>query len=201
ESIIEVAPAVSEIHRFGNHIVERVDLGQGRWSPQGVAEFRVKAAGGALNDKAPLATFQVGQASGVYRYQDKLVILRRSVDDKGVAAPTTEAVIYGLADPAHPRLPGRPPVPFESYSYYGFMCGMGMGYWFGDGERTIVTNAGLAQVRYVYSESDRDPNRQTWRVAFLDLRDPARPSLSESDLVTDTWGGISLVADPATDGF
>ena len=61
-------------------------------------------------------------------------------------------MVYDLSDPTHPQLASRTTGPFQTYSYWGFFCGVGLwgGYWFGNGENTVITDAGLAQVRMDY---------------------------------------------------
>jgi hypothetical protein len=200
ESVVEVAPSVDEIYGFDNYVVERVDQG-GYWSSTGFAEFRVKRAGGPVDDKAPVATFQVGQAAGAYRYKKSLVVLRNVYDPTGATPSTTEAVVYDLADPTHPRLASRTTVPFYSYGYYGFFCGAFWGgYWFGYGQQALVTDAGLVQVNTQYSY-DSATNTTTWTpmLSFLDLRNLDAPVVSQTSL-PDTgnyWSWDSLVADPA----
>ena len=188
QSIVEVAPSVEEIYGFGDYVVERVSRGQ-YWSTTGAAEFRVKAAGGPIDDKPVVATFKVGQATSTYRYKNSLVVLRAIVDQTTTGSTSTEAVIYDLADPSRPRLASRLAVPFQAFRYYGFVCGdFWGGYWFGSGEQTLVTGAGLAQISYAY----RNDGTTGWSVptlSFLDLRDrqrtaggPARAALRQAVL-------------------
>jgi hypothetical protein len=196
ESIVEVAPSVSELHAFGGHVVERVDLGGGRWSPQGMSEFRVKVGGGGLAAKQPVATFRVGQAAAVYRLKDNLVVLRNEGN-------TQEVLTFGLADPTQPRLLSRvtAPLPYQSgYGYYGYYCGMGSwGYWFGQGAQTIMTDGGLAWLRREWS--GQPGAAPELKLVFLDLSDPAKPALHEKAVTLDEWGQGSLVADPGGAGF
>jgi hypothetical protein len=93
-SVVEVAPPTNEIYAFGSHVVERVDQG-GYWPPNGVAEFRVKQAGGPIDDKAPVARFQIGQAGAVYRYKQSLVVMRQLVDQTGATGGSTVAHVRG----------------------------------------------------------------------------------------------------------
>jgi hypothetical protein len=200
DAIIEVAPPVDEVYAFGDYLVERVDQG-GYWSPTGMSEFRVKRAGGPVDDVTPVATFQVGQTSAVYRYKQNLVVLRNVFDPAAtVTSPNaTEAAVYDLSDPVHPRLASQTAVPFDTYRYYGFGCGNGWGgYWFGEGARTIVTDTGLVQLRFDY-HFDGVNGSLTPTMAFLDLRDTGTPATSETDLpALDYWqADMSLVTDPA----
>jgi hypothetical protein len=200
EAVVEVAPSVDEIYGFGDYVVERVDQG-GYWSSTGLAEFRVKHSGGPVDDKTPVATFQVGQAAAVYRYKQSLVILRNLFDPTGQTPATTEAVVYDLADPINPRLASRTTVPFTSYGYYGFYCGdFWGGYWFGRGQQGLVTDAGLVQLtsQYTYDSTNA---QSTWTptLAFLDLRNLDAPTVGQLALpsTADYWSWDSLVADPA----
>jgi hypothetical protein len=199
QSVVEVAPPTNEVYGFGNHVVERVDQG-GYWSPNGIAEFRVKPAGGAIDDKTPVAKFQIGQTGAVYRYKQSLVVMRQIIDSTGMTPATTEAVVVDLADPTKPRIASRLAVPFQSHRYYGFYCGMDFwgGYWFGSGAQNVTTSEGLAEVGY----NGRYENGQyTWNqtLSFLDLRDINAPKVSQIQLPKQQdWGGwYSLVGDPA----
>jgi hypothetical protein len=199
-SIVEVAPSVDEIYGFGDYVVERVSRGQ-YWSTSGAAEFRVKAAGGPIDDKPVVATFKVGQATSTYRYKNSLVVLRTNVDQATTVTTNTEAVIYDLADPSRPRLASRLAVPFQGFRYYGFVCGgFWGGYWFGGGEQTLVTGAGLAQISYAY-RSDGTTGWSVPTLSFLDLRDLSAPRVSQRELPFDkqySWGWNALVADPGS---
>jgi hypothetical protein len=203
KSIVEVAPSVDEIYGFGNYVVERVSQGQ-YWSTTGAAEFRVKQAGGPVDDKPIVATFKVGQATSAYRYQNSLVVLRTIINQDGTTGTTTssnEAVVYDMSDPSHPRLASRLEVPFQGYRYYGYICGdFWGGYWFGGGQQTLVTGAGLAQVSYAY----RNEGNKYYAVptlSFLDLRDVNAPRVGQLELPYDQqnyWGWNALVADPGS---
>jgi hypothetical protein len=201
ESIVEVAPPVNEIFGFGNYVVERVDLGQGYWSQNGMAEFRVKRAGGDVDDKAPVATFRIGQATAAYPYKNNLVVLRYQIDDPNnpSTSTTTEAIVYDLSDPTRPRLASRLTVPFQSFRYWGFFCGVDFwgGYWFGGGSDTIVTDTGLVQLRTDYQWNGSQTVYQP-SLALLDLRNPAAPAVDQVALDPRTnWSWFTLVSDPA----
>jgi hypothetical protein len=207
QSIVEVAPQVDEVYGFGNYLVERVERGTAYFTPDSLAEFRVKAAGADIDDAAPVATFQVGQATAAYPFKQNLIVMRAAPDPaNGPYASTTEVVVYDLSDPTHPKLASRTTGPFQSYGYWGFFCGLGRwgGYWFGgNGANTIITDAGLAQVRMTYDGDGSKAGTYTAHVEFLDLRNPYAPAIIDRPLDerTDyTW--YSLVADPtAPNGF
>lgn len=207
KSIVEVAPQVDEVYGFGNYLVERVERGTAYFTPDSLAEFRVKTAGADIDDAAPVATFQVGQATAAYPFKKNLIVLRAAPDPAtGPYASTTEVVVYDLSDPTHPKLASRTTGPFQSYGYWGFFCGVGLwgGYWFGgNGANTIITDAGLAQVHMTYDGDGSKAATYTAHVEFLDLRDPYTPAIIDRALdarADYTW--YSLVADPtAPSGF
>jgi hypothetical protein len=192
QSVVEVAPTVYEIQKLGDYIIERIDVGPGRWSVRGGAEFRIKRAGGPLEDRPTLATFQVPQATEAYRYKDLFVVMRNAASVDNLNAPP-EALIYDLADPTQPRLASRVTVPFPSWTYYGHFCGNDWGTWLGQTRNTLITDVGLVRM---YPAVTDEPNRR-WvtRVAVLDLRDPDAPSIIEA---TAPAGGRGLAADLAS---
>jgi hypothetical protein len=191
QAVVEVAPTVYEIQKLGDYIIERIEVGPGRWSARGGAEFRIKRAGGPLEAQPTLATFQVPQATEAYSYKDLFVVLRNNVSVENLAAPP-EAVIYDLADPTRPRLASRVTVPFPSWTYYGHYCGNSWGTWLGQTRNTLITDAGL--VRMYQALTDEPTRRWVTRVALLDLRNPAAPSVIEA---TATGDGRGLAADLA----
>jgi hypothetical protein len=194
ESIVEVAPSISELHAFGGHVVERVDLGRGRWSPRGMSEFRVKVGGGGLAAKQPVATFRVGQAVAVYRLKDNLVVLRNEGN-------TQEVLTFGLGDPTQPRLLSRVTAPLPYQSSYGYYCGLGSwGYWFGQGAQTIMTDGGLVWLRRDWNGGQLTAASEL-KLFFLDLSHPEQPALHERVVTLEDWGQGSLVADPGGAGF
>jgi hypothetical protein len=202
QSIVEVAPQVNEVFGFGNYLVERVERGTAYYTPDSLAEFRVKAAGADIDDAAPVATFQIGQATSAYPFKQNLIVFRAAPDPaNGPYASTTEIVVYDLSDPTHPQLASRTTGPFQTYSYWGFFCGVGLwgGYWFGNGENTIVTDAGLAQVRMAYNTDGAKATTYTPHIEFLDLRNPRAPVIIDQPLDDRSdYGWYSLVADPTT---
>jgi len=96
-SVIEVAPYVSQLFRFGDYMVEHINLGaysSYSWGGYNnyASEFRIKkiVPGTALEDTPQVASFLVGQVSRVLKWKDKLVLFRRVVDSSASrAAPTT----------------------------------------------------------------------------------------------------------------
>ena len=201
ESSLEVAPAVFELLRFGDFIVERVDIGGGRWSADGAAEFRVKRAGGPIDGKEPAATFRVGQAREAYRHKHLLVVLRSSATPAQPVAPT-EAVIFDLQDPTRPRLASRLTLPFTSTLYQVFMCGGSpdWGYWFGQTSDSVWLDIGM--VRMYFASDGTSPYSGVRKLAVLDLRNPDAPSVFDAPLPESLSDIRSLVADTSSpNGF
>jgi hypothetical protein len=207
ESIVEVAPRVDEIYRFGDHIVERVQIGSSGRGPTGdVSEFRVKRAGGPIDDAAPVASFRVGQVAAVHRYKEALVLHRYSLADAMTGRYTTDAVVYDLANPVQPRRVSRIAIPVQTFHYWGFYCGVGMwgGYWFGDmGARTVATDAGLVHLETDYSNPTQNTFQIRHKMVFLNLKNLAAPTVKETVLRTysgndaEPWAMSGLVSDPA----
>jgi hypothetical protein len=195
ESMIEVAPYLNELFRFGDYIVEEVQprTDNSWYGERSAVEFRVKAAGGELDGKAPVATFLVGQVQRAVKHGNQLVVFRYvpgSEATKGIfgnivgpAVPAqSEAVIFDLADPATPRLAGKVAVPPEAFPYYRFYCGdYWGGYSFGGygGSSWADTAAGLV---IAFQWWDPMGTRGGWKLLFLDLRDPDAPRVSEREL-------------------
>jgi hypothetical protein len=195
ESIVEVAPYLSELFRFGDYIVEEVQprVGNNWYWQRSAVEFRVKRAGGDLDGATPVATFMVGQVQTVIKHGDQLVIFRsfpETTPRGGVPVDgrqRAEAVVYDLSDPTKPRLAGRVDVPQEAFPYYTFYCG---GYWDGfwwggyggygyGGSSWVDTAHGLVVARQVW---DTNYTVSKWKLLFLDLRDIAKPRVSDRDL-------------------
>src|SRR6185436_3322828 len=137
DSIVEVAPYLNELFRFGDYIVEEVQpRTDNNWSwERSAVDFRIKHAGGELDDAPVMATFQVGQVRSVVKHGDDKLVVFRTVLPKNAGREgfspeqvKSEAVVYDLADPTKPRLAGRTAVPQEAFPYYYFYCG---GYWDG----------------------------------------------------------------------
>jgi Beta propeller domain/LVIVD repeat len=216
ESEIEIAPFYNQIYRFGDHLVEQVQGKPQNWgSPsQDLATFRVKKAGGDMENAPVLAKFEVGQVYRVLKHNDSSLVLFRQLQDPrntpmaGVYyPPTTEALVVDMRNPAAPRLAGKVKVPMMSVGYYPYWCGMGAyygGFWFGQENNFATTERGLAFYTSEYQyEGPNSPGTQLNRLIFLDLRNPDAPSVSEQALPTTVeWGSFGLVADPvAPAGF
>jgi hypothetical protein len=230
DSVVEVAAANQQVYRFGDYVVEEVALPTNDYSQTGY-EFRVKKAGGDLDQTPVVAAFTVGQVQQVLRHGDLLVLFRAvqksTTSDAGTAQPayTSQALVYDLSTPTSPKAVGTvdlPPDLSPYYSFYRYYCGdMGYygGYYFGYGQSTASVSEGLAfliqsasyqpqtvqtadggtatQYSYVYKQN----------LAFLDLRDPTSPSVSEIELslpgsASGLAASANLVADTmAPSGF
>ncbi len=205
ESEIELAPYYNQIYKFGDYVLQYLQPKPGNWS-EGVSEFRVKAAGGDLEDKPVLATFSAGQVERVVKQGNYLILFRR--EQTAVAKPApgqpqvyvppqTEIVVYDLTDPAKPKAAGRLKTPYVWVPYYRFWCG-GAGYfgayWFDgfSGDSWTGTDDGLVFLRTEYTQ-----NQPVTRLVFLDLRNPAMPTLKDTVLPQDRENNAGgLVGDP-----
>jgi hypothetical protein len=214
QSEIEVAPFYNQIYRFGDYLVEQVQAKPSAWGNPGedVVTFRVKRAGGNLDDGLAIASIDVGRVYRVLKHTSSLLLFRQidegRIDQRGLwIPPTTEAVVLDLADPTHPRLAGRVTVPLLQVPHYRFWCGMDAyfgGFWFDQVNNFAMTERGIAfQVSEWHYENDR-----SWTVnklVFLDLRNPDAPGVSEQGLPDGAayeWGTFGVVADPvAPNGF
>jgi hypothetical protein len=198
ESIVEVAPYLNELFRYGDHIVEQVQprTSSGWDYTRNVVEFRVKRAGGDIDGATPVATFMVGQVQRAIKHGDQLVVFRyvppgggasNKLPGGGVASPTaaiSEAVVFDLSDPTKPRLAGRTPIPVEAFPYYRFYCGSYWdGYWwggyYGNGTSWADTAAGLVVTRQTW---DQTAQTSRWKLLFLDLRNPNQPQVTDREL-------------------
>jgi hypothetical protein len=214
ESVVEVAPYLNELFRFGDHIVEQVQprTGGGAWNPsRNAVEYRVRKAGGMIDDRAPVATFLVGQVQRAVKHGNQLVVFRyvpattATTNAAGVTIPATpafsEAVVYDLTNPAAPRLAGKAPVPYDAFPYYAFYCGTYFGgYWFDRNSSTswVDTAAGLVVARPVWNSQTQ---KQTWKMLFLDLRSPDAPVVTDKDLDLGTnsyFSGLTVDAPGGT---
>jgi hypothetical protein len=213
-SIVEVAPYLSELFRFGDYIVEEVQprTDNNWYGDRSAVEFRVKAVGGELDDKVPVATFLVGQVQRAVKHGDQLVIFRYVPGTDVVKGPTgaivsqasppqSEAVVFDLSDPTRPRLAGKVAVPQEAFPYYRFYCGNYWGsYWwggYGGGVSWADTAAGLVVARQWWDPSG---TTSSWKLLFLDLRDPNAPRVSERDLSLGKDSYLSALTVDTIDG-
>jgi hypothetical protein len=231
DSVVEVAAADQAVYRFGDYVVEEVALPSSDYSQTGY-EFRVKKAGGDLEQTATVASFTVGQVQQVLRHGNLLVLFRavehQTKDSSGAIANityTSQALIYDLSNPTSPKAAGTVDLPADLSpynSYYRYYCGeMGYfgGYYYGYYQSVASVDEGIAfliqNVNYV-TKTVKLPDGGTttqydwnyrYNLAFLDLRDPAKPAVSERALslpgtTVETMDSASLVADAmAPSGF
>jgi len=206
DSVVEVAAADLAVYRFGAYMVEQVALPSADYSQTGY-EFRVKPAGGDLDQTPVVASFTVGQVQQAMR-QGNLLVLFRAVNKQSVDVygnPTTiyvsQALVYDLTDPTAPKAAGKVNLPddLSPYnSYYRYYCGnMGYygGYYFGYYQSSATVDEGLAflvqNVNYVTKTVPVVGGGTTtqydyvykYNLAFLDLRNPAKPGVSEVPVV------------------
>jgi hypothetical protein len=230
DSVVEISAADQAIYRFGDYMVEEVALPSNNYAQTGY-EFRVKKAGGDLDQTPVLASFTVGQVQQVIRQGNLLVLFRAvqntTTDDAGSTqtAYTSQALVYDLSTPTSPKAVGTVALPADLspyYSFYRYYCGdMGYygGYYFGYGQSLASVNEGIAFLiqggsyspKTVTLSDGTTTTQYDWvysqNLAFLDLRDPTKPSVSEMALAlpNSTPGSINsanLVADSmAPSGF
>jgi hypothetical protein len=214
QSEIEVAPFFNQIYSFGDYLVEQVQGKPSAWGnpSQDLLTFRVKRAGGNLDEAAVIKSVEVGRVTRVLKHKSSLVLFRQigegRVDTSGnYVPPVTEAVVLDLADPTNPRLAGRVNVPVLQVPYYRFWCGMDAyfgGFWFDQVNNFAMTERGLA---FQVSEWKWDGTK-SWainKLVMLDLRNPDAPTVSEETLPesqSNEWGTFGMVADPVdSNGF
>jgi hypothetical protein len=207
---IEVAPFFNQIYRFGDHLVEQVQGKPNAWGnpSQDVLTFRVKKAGGNLDEAPVLGSLDVGRVYRVFKHDNSLVLFRQlsegRIDERGnYLPPSTEAVVMDLRNPAAPRLAGRVAVPVLQVPYYRFWCGMSAywgGFWFDQVENFALTERGLA---FQVSEWRLESGKETVvnKLVLIDVRDPDAPAVREELLPATSayeWGSFGMVADPVS---
>ena len=170
ESEIELAPYYNQIYRFGDYLVEQV---QGKPSAgaraRTLATFRVKRAGGDLDDAAAVATLRRGPGlPGAQARREPGAVPpeaeARPAHGRATCRPSTEAVVVDLRDPDQ-AAPGRARwcCPRWPLPYYRYWCGMGAywgGFWFQEVASFAMTEQGFAffvsEWRYEDNRSDDD---------------------------------------------
>jgi hypothetical protein len=223
DSVVELASGDQAVFRFGDYVVVQTDLPGNDYSRSGY-EFRVKKAGGEIDDSPTIASFTVGMVQQVLRHGDNLILLRAvekpSTDSYGNAITlyATQGLIYDLSNPASPKPLSTVDFPddINPYaSYYRYYCGMGYygGYYLGFGQNMVSLAEGIAFLTTNTTNATRTVSENgstrsvydpiyTHSLAFLDLRDPAHPAISEQPLSLPGVGDhgavdASLVADSA----
>jgi len=230
DAVVEVAAAEEQVYRFGDYVVEEVALpSSGDYSQTGY-EFRVKKAGGDLDQTPVVASFTVGQVQQVLRHGNQLVLFRAvqnpTTDDAGYSQVTytSQALVYDFSAPTTPKAVGTVTLPADVspyYPFYRYYCGdIGYygGYYFGYGQSLASVDEGIAFLiqggNYVEKTDTSDGGTtsqwdwvSTQNLAFLDLRDPTQPAVSEQALALPnstptSINSASLVADTmAPSGF
>jgi hypothetical protein len=224
DSVVEVAAADQQVFRFGDYVVEEVALPSNDYTQSGY-EFRVKKAGGDLDETPVAASFTVGQVRQVLRHGNQLVLFRavqKTVNDAGISQSTStwggQALVYDLSTPTAPKVVAALDLPddlspYQSYYryYYGDMGYWG-GYYFGFTQSVASVDEGIAFLiqsgTYVPTAvalpDGGSTTSYTWvskqNLAFLDLRDPSKPSISEIPLAlpgsaTGAVDSVTLVPD------
>jgi hypothetical protein len=203
DSVVEIAAADEAVLRFGDYVVEQVALPTNDYST--AYEFRVKKPGGDLDATPVVAAFTVGQVQQVLRHENLLVLFRaveRQVSDGKGSTYTgygTRVLVYDLSNPAAPKAAGSIDLPDDVSpysSYYRYYCG-GMGYYGGYYFNYYQSTASIAEgIAFLLQSTDYTTRtvqtdagttvqydwRSKFNLAFLDLRDPAKPSVSERTL-------------------
>ena len=200
---VELAPYLSQIFKFGDHIVEHVqESPYSGWGPnQGGSEFRIKLAGADLEETAPVATFRLGQVTRVLKHGNKLVLFRQkraAEKARGEYIPATnEALVMDLSDPTKPVAAGVVDLPANVEPEYRFWCGTGGyggGYWFDQSNNWVATDTGLV---FLQSDWDQATQKQRMQLAVLDLSVAGAPKLHAVPVPGDLWEGLyGVVGDP-----
>ncbi|HEY0715470.1 MAG TPA: beta-propeller domain-containing protein, partial [Polyangia bacterium] len=211
QSEIEVAPSYNQIYRFGDYLVEQVQSKPQSWGwvSDDVTSFRVRKAGGDLENAPVLKTMTFGQVSRVLKHDNSLVLFRQAAlapdgSQPNVAGPPgNEALVLDFSTPAAPRVAGKVTVPTMSVPYYRFWCGMGAywgGYWFGQENNFATTSDGFTFLSTEWRPDGPDGKPlQVTRLVSLNVTNPNAPSVSEAVLPTvadQPFGAYGLVPDP-----
>jgi hypothetical protein len=182
-STFEIAPYIRSVYRFGDYVVEQVNLGQ---YYEGFNEFRVKKIGkDDINDTPAVAQFTVGQISRVVRSGDNLLLFRRMLtyrERNGKRYPhydyqKSQVLIVDLSNPTNPKIRGSLTIPYAFYPYYDFYCGDYIPYYFGYfyNYQWVATSQGLVSYFYHY---DNNARTYDYKLLFLNISNPDNPSYS-----------------------
>jgi len=218
DAMIEVAPYKAELYRFHKggveYLVEHVRPEPHYYysSDKLASEFRVKpVSAGAVVDQIPaVAMFTVANVERVVPFKDNLLVFRRVPEQKANKYGNKyyewkpEVLVFSMADPQSPKQIAtlKPPEWFPSYYYYDWYWFGPWGYWGGywfyyygyNTNSFVVTDKGLLFLTYSY---DSKTSSNVRKLAFLDLTDPAKPSVKDYTLSSSSsWTFYGLVADP-----
>ncbi len=192
QSVIEVAPYHARLYRFGEYLVDEVQLGVASWWQPGASEFRVKRAAAGLDDAAPVATFTVGRVDRVVQWKNLLLLFRPVGDPSSQSwrsnVTSTEVVAFDLSDPTHPQRRGSAQLDVSLAQYWGFWCGVDMwGYWPGSwygGDGLAISSEGVAVLATKYAG-----NGWVQRLLFLDASNADALKVTTKELAQYTYSG------------
>jgi hypothetical protein len=223
DAVVEVTAGDQAVYRFGDYVVEQVALPSNNYYSQTGYEFRVKQSGRDLDQTPVVTSFTVGQVQQVIRHGN-LLVLFLAMQDPTTGSYTSEALVYDFTVPTAPKAAGTVVLPADVspyYSFYRYYCGdVGYygGYYFGYGQSLASIDEGIAfliqggnSVPKTVKADAGTTTEYDWvytqNLAFLDLRDPTKPAVSEMALTLpnsapDTINSASLVSDSmAPSGF
>jgi hypothetical protein len=195
-AVVEVAPYVQEVFRFGDFLVEHTRPDGNGYGGQSRSEFRVRPVS-APADGAPVAGFTQGQVARVTRWKDLLLVFREWWTPGNGGTPgarSTQLVVYDLANPASPVLRGKKDLPFpvNGYGYgYGWMwCGTewdrGFGFGAFGGSDQAALETGLVFLERSWDAGAQQPRT---RLHALTLTRPEAPEVRSQEV----GGGAVLV--------
>jgi hypothetical protein len=197
QSVVEVAPYHTSIFRFGDYVVDQIYAdGYYGWT-QGASEFRVKRAAAGVDEAKPVASFTVGQVERVVKWKNNLLLFRRLPSDGTYPyyyGTESQMLVVDLSDPTQPVTRGSTVVPAD-LPYYWFWCGdaiWGGYWWYGDYNRWVTTERGLAFLTYRY-----DGTNSNTEIVTVDLSNLDAPTTQESVLAgSQFFGLVNDLADP-----
>jgi hypothetical protein len=199
-STFEIAPYIRSIYRFGDYVVEQVNLGE---NYDQYNEFRVKKLGtDDINDAAILSRFVIGQIRQVMRAGNYLLFFRYKFQTHTSEGKKyidydyqkSEMLIIDLSDPTKPKIRGTLEVPFPFIPYYRFFCGIHpvMDIEFSGGRR-FYPGYNQNHTRWIMTadsiislinEYDSNANQYTYKLLFIDFSNPDKPSYKTEALTT-----------------
>lgn len=192
-AVVEVAPYLQEVYRFGDSLVEHLrpeGLGYGQGTR---SEFRVKRLGGDVASAQPVAQFSEGQVARVTQWKDLLLVFRSGATTAG----GTELVVYDFANPAAPVKRSVTALPWSLYSGgYGFWCGTvwDPSFSFSRGTDWTALDAGLVFVQRSWTAPAYTPRVS---LGLVDLTRPEAPRVSTRDVSGgDALQVLGVVGDP-----
>ncbi len=104
-SLVELAPYINRVFRFGSYLVEQASLGA---SLRGYNQFRVKKISRRAPNESPiLASFTVGAVQDVLKKDSQLIVFSKETEKD----TSLFVEIYDLSLPVKPRLRSRLKVP------------------------------------------------------------------------------------------